>query len=83
MQSKSSYFQHLYEDRTTGLLPEKEFIILMNRYKDDNNKLEERMKIVKKEIANTTAKKETLKTRKNIFKKYKYYSYLPTMILEF
>lgn len=72
LQSKSTYFQRLYEDRISGLLLEKEFIILMNKYKDDNNKLEERMKIVKKEIATTTAKKVTLKTRKNIFKKYKH-----------
>ena len=72
LQNKSSYFQRLYEDRTSGILPEKEFLILMNKYKDDTAKLEDRMKIIKKDIASTTAKKETLKTKKNIFKKYRH-----------
>lgn len=58
LQGKSTYFQKLYEDRTNGILPEKEFLILMNKYKDDNEKLEERQKIVKKEISSTLAKKK-------------------------
>ena len=44
----------------------------MNKYKDDTAKLEDRKKIKKKDIASTTAKKETLKTKKNIFKKYRH-----------
>ena len=72
LQGKSTYFQKLYEDRTNGILREKEFLILMNKYKYDNEKLEERQKIVKKEISSTLAKKETVKTKKNIFKKYRH-----------
>lgn len=72
LQNKSSYFQRLYEDRTSGILPEKEFLILMNKYKDDTAKLEERMKIIKKDIATTTTMKESLKSEKNIFKKYRH-----------
>lgn len=72
LQNKSSYFQRLYEDRTSGILLEKEFLILMNKYKDDTAKLEERMKIIKKNIAITTTMKESLKSKKNIFKKYRY-----------
>jgi len=60
------------EDRTSGILPEKEFLILMNKYKDDTAKLEERMKIIKKDIATTTTMKESLKSKKNIFKKYRH-----------
>ena len=62
LQNKSSYFQRLYEDRTSGILPEKEFLILMNKYKDDTAKLEERMKIIKKDIATTATMKESLKS---------------------
>ncbi|MCX4365659.1 MAG: recombinase family protein [Bacilli bacterium] len=72
LQGKSTYFQKLYEDRTNGILPEKEFLILLNKYKDDNSKLEERANIIKKEITSTTAKKESLKSKKNIFKKYRH-----------
>ena len=64
LQNKSSYFQRLYEDRTSGILPEKEFLILMNKYKDDTAKLEERMKIIKKDIATTITMKESLKSKK-------------------
>ena len=82
LQGKSTYFQKLYEDRTNGILPEKEFLILMNKYKDDNEKLEERQKIVKKEISSTLAKKETAKTKKNIFKKYRHIEELSIEIVE-
>lgn len=34
--------------------------------------MEERASIIKKEIASTTAKKESLKSKKNIFKKYRH-----------
>ena len=37
----------------------------------DNIKLEERIKVIKKEISITNAKKESLKNTKNIFKRYK------------
>ena len=45
----------------------------MNKYKNDNEKLEKRQKIVKKEISSTLAKKETIKAKKNIFKKSIYF----------
>ncbi len=72
LKSKETYFQKIYEDRINGILPEKEFLILINKYKDDNTKLEERMKIIKKEISITNSKKENLKSTKNIFKKYRH-----------
>lgn len=81
LESKSSYFQRLYEDRTKGILPEKEFLILMNKYKDDNTRLEERAKIVRKEINDTTTKKESLKTKKNVFSKYRHIDSLNTEIV--
>lgn len=64
LQGKSTYFQKLYEDRTNGILREKEFLILMNKYKYDNKKLEERQKIVKKEISSTLAKKKQSKLKR-------------------
>lgn len=82
LQSKSTYFQKLYEDRTNGILPEKEFLILMNKYKDDNSKLEERAKIIKKEIALTTSKKESVKSKENIFKKYRHIDKLSIEIVD-
>lgn len=72
LENKSSYFQRLYEDRLNGILPEKEFLVLMNKYKDDIEKFEERKKLIVKEISISNQKKETLKSKKNIFKKYEH-----------
>ncbi len=74
LQNKNIYFQKLYEDHLSGLLKEKEFLILMNQYKDDYELLENRLKIVKKEIITTNLKKENLKLKNNIFKKEYYLS---------
>lgn len=68
--SKSTYFQKLYEDRANGILDDKEYLLLKNKYKDDNNRLEERISNVKKEIELTNKKKQSIKDKKNIFKKY-------------
>ncbi len=72
LQNKHIYFQKLYEDRISGLLKEKEFILLMNKYKDDTTMLEDRLKIIKKEITAINNQKETLNTKQNIFEKYRY-----------
>lgn len=71
LENKSSMFARLYEDRNSGILPEREFLILMNKYKDDSTKLEERLKVIKKEINSSIIKKSKLKNKKNIFSKYR------------
>ena len=71
LDNKSSMFARLYEDRNSGVLPEREFLILMNKYKDDSTKLEERLKVIKKEINSSNIKKDKLKNKKTIFSKYK------------
>ena len=54
----------------------------MNKYKNDNEKLEKRQKIVKKEISSTLAKKETINAKKNIFKLYRHIEELSIEIVE-
>ena len=54
----------------------------MNKYKDDNSRLEERAKIIKKEIALTTSKKESVKSKENIFKKYRHIEKLSIEIVD-
>lgn len=72
LDGKSKYLKNLYEDRTKGILPEKEFLTLLNKYKDDNSKLEDRASIIENELKITNEKKHILKTKENIFKKYKH-----------
>ena len=72
LENKSSYFQRLYEDRLNGILPEKEFLVLMNKYKSDIEKFETRKKLIVKEITLINKQKETLKSKNNILEKYKH-----------
>ena len=72
LENKSSYFQRLYEDRLNGILPEKEFLVLMNKYKSDIEKFETRKKLIAKEITLINKQKETLKSKNNILEKYKH-----------
>ena len=72
LENKNYYFQRLYEDKLNNTLSEKEFLVLMNKYKDDIDKFSERKKIILKERAIINKKKETLKSKKNIFKKYEH-----------
>lgn len=71
LQNKIVYFQKLYADRISGILSEKEFLILMNKYKDDSLKLEERAKILKKEKIKIKSKSKKMKAIDSLFKKYK------------
>ena len=81
LQSKNIYFQKLYEDYVNGILREKEFLILMNKYKDDSEKLEELQKIIKEEIMIILEKKEI--TQNNIFKKYRHIKELSVELVQY
>ena len=72
LQNKKIYFQKLYEDRVSGLLLEQEFFMLMNKYKDDTNLLEDRLKIIRKDIDDIILKQRKEKDKKDIFKKYRH-----------
>lgn len=71
LKSKNSYFQGLYEDLKKGLLEESEYTSLRVKYKDDYNKLEERLKTIENSLSGIRAKQNKLKDKKTLFKKYK------------
>lgn len=71
LKSKSSYFQGLYEDLKKGLLDEEQYISLRTKYKEDNNKLEERLNTIEKSLLSIETKQNKLKDKKTLFKKYK------------
>lgn len=50
LQNKKTYFQHLYEDKINGLLDTEEYMILKSKYKDDSEKLENRVIKIKEEL---------------------------------
>ncbi len=71
LKSKDSYFQSLYEDRKKGFLDDDEYMTLKTKYKEDYNKLEDRLEAIKKELIAIEVKQEKLKDKKTLFKKYK------------
>ena len=60
LQNKKTYFQHLYEDKISGLLDTDEYLILKSKYKDDSEKLENRAAKIKEELKLINDKNEVL-----------------------
>lgn len=71
LKSKSSYFQGLYEDLKKGFLDEEQYVSLRTKYKDDCNKLEQRLQTIENSLLGFQAKQNKLKNKKTLFKKYK------------
>lgn len=71
LKSKSSYFQGLYEDLKKGFLDEEQYVSLRTKYKEDYNKLEERLQTIETSLLGIQAKQNKLKDKKTLFKKYK------------
>lgn len=72
LQNKKTYFQHLYEDKINGLLDTEEYMILKSKYKDDSEKLENRVTKIKEELNLINEKKNVLKNKKTVYSKYKH-----------
>lgn len=72
LQIKKTYFQRLYEDKLNGLLDTDEYLMLKSKYKDDSEKLENRQLIIQDELKLINDKKTILKTKDDIYKKYKH-----------
>lgn len=71
LQNKKTYFQHLYEDKINGLLDTEEYMTLKSKYKDDSEKLENRVVKIKEELKMINEKKSILKTKETVYSKYK------------
>lgn len=72
LQNKKTYFEHLYEDKINGLLDTEEYMILKSKYKDDSEKLENRVIKIKEELNLINEKKNVLKNKKTVYSKYKH-----------
>lgn len=81
LKSKNSYFQGLYEDFKKNLLDEDQYISLRNKYKEDYNKLEERLHTIEKSLLGFQAKQTRLKDKKTLFEKYKHINELSVEII--
>lgn len=71
LKNKKIYFQGLYEDLKKSLLEEEQYVSLRIKYKDDYNKLEERLQIIENRLLEIQTKKNKLKDKQTLFNKYK------------
>lgn len=71
LKNKNSYFQGLYEDLKRGLLDENQYMSLRTKYKEDNNKLEERLNTIDGNLLSIETQQNKLKNKKVLFNKYK------------
>lgn len=81
LKSKNSYFQGLYEDFKKNLLTEDEYVSLRTKYKEDHDRLEERLQTIEKSLLGIQAKQNRLKDKKTLFKKYKQISELSVEVV--
>lgn len=72
LKNKHLYFQNLYEDLKKSLLDEEQYISLRDKYKEDYNKLEDRLKTIKSSLFIIKKKQDQLKNKKDLFKKYRH-----------
>lgn len=81
LKNKKLYFQGLYEDLKKGFLEEEQYVFLRTKYKEDCNKLEERVQIIENRLLKIQTKQKKLKDKKNLFKKYKQIHELDVLIV--
>ena len=67
--NKKTYLQSLYEDLKKEILDEEQYFTLKEKYQDDYNLLEERIKIIDNNLLSIQRLKKRLKNN-NLFKKY-------------
>lgn len=79
---KKEIFQQLYEDRANGVIDDSDFISLRTKYKEDVEKLNERLSTIDNEIKLVEIKQSKLKNRDSLLSKYRHFEVLTTKILD-
>lgn len=69
-EKNQSYIKNLFESKVNGMIDTDEYFSFKNEYKEDINKIDERIKIIENEKELILLKRNELKTRKSIFRKY-------------
>lgn len=80
--SNNDKFPSLYDDKESGIITVDEFIILKNKYENDNENYKQRIKEINIEIIELENKKEQDTNETAIFEKYKKIDKLDRMIVE-
>lgn len=71
LKNKEKYFLSLYEDLKKELIDEEQYIFLKTKYRDESDKLTNRLKIIEENILFIKKQQNKLKDKKNLFNKYK------------
>ena len=84
LNNKNSYFGKLYEDRLSGIITTEEYIALRNKYREDTDKLNNRITIIDNELDNIYLKQEQFKDKHQLLQKYRHITELtPKLVREF
>ena len=78
----SERFALLYEDRANKIITTDEFVMLKNKYQNDNNSYNLRIEEINLEISELENKKDNQQNICDIFKKYKHISKLDRIIVD-
>lgn len=79
---KKEIFQQLYEDRATGVIDDNDFTSLRAKYKEDVDKLSERLSTIDNELKLIEMKQNKLKDRDSLLSKYRHIELLTPEILD-
>ena len=71
LKNKEKYFLSLYEDLKKELIDEEQYMFLKTKYKDESDKLTNRLKIIEENISFIKKQQNKLKDKKTLFNKYK------------
>ena len=79
---KKEIFQQLYEDRATGIIDDNDFTSLRAKYKEDVDKLSERLSTIDNELKLIEMKQNKLKDRDSLLSKYRHFDVLTPELLD-
>lgn len=72
----------LYDDRTTGILTPEEFVMLKNKYQNDNEKYQKRIEQINVEVIELEQKKAEDKDESEIFEEYRNIKKLDKIVVD-
>ena len=82
IKKKKTIFQQLYDDKATGIIDESDFTSLRLKYKEDVDKLNERLSTINDELKLIEIKQKKLKDKDHLFSNYRHIEELTPELLD-
>lgn len=82
IEKKEIIFRQLYDDRAMGIIDESDFTSLRSKYKEEKEKLMERLSTIDDEIKLVELRRNKLKNKDNLLSKYKHINVLTQQLVD-